>query len=417
MIPDGWKRRRIQDFGTRSKIINVDGAALPPLSITKGRGVVLQSDKYNKQIATDLRKYVIARRDQFAFDPMSLYYGAIGQVTLEIGLVSPDYVVFDVDRSVDKRLMNYLLRRPEQITLYESVAETGNSFGKRRRVYWSVFADLEFTLPPLEEQRKIAAILSAVDDAIEVTQAVIDQLQVVKKAMMAELLTRGLPGRHTRFKQTEIGEVPEAWEVVELGSLLEAIDSGWSPQCEGRPASAEEWGVLKVSAVTSGVYRDNEHKALPVSLAPRPAAEVQAGDVLLARANGVLELVGKTVLVSSTRPRLMLSDKLLRLKPIQSRLHGPFLCLAMATETVRSRLLSTTGGSDMRNVSQSNLRALLFPLPCLEEQVKISGVLDAVDGQTASERAMLDELLGLRSALMSVLLTGELRVTPDEATP
>jgi type I restriction enzyme S subunit len=51
------------------------------------------------------------------------------------------------------------------------------------------------------------------DQAIEATQAVIDQLEVVKKPMMAELLTRGLPGKHTRFKQTEIGEVPEECEV------------------------------------------------------------------------------------------------------------------------------------------------------------------------------------------------------------
>ena len=65
--------------------------------------------------------------------------------------------------------------------------------------------------PPLPEQRKIAAILSSVDDAIEKTQAVIDQVQVVKKGLMQELLTRGIPGRHTRFKKTEIGEIPEEW--------------------------------------------------------------------------------------------------------------------------------------------------------------------------------------------------------------
>ena len=64
---------------------------------------------------------------------------------------------------------------------------------------------LEIPFPPSTEQREIAAILSSVDDAIEKTQAVIDQVQVVKRGLMQELLTRGLPGRHTRFKQTEIG--------------------------------------------------------------------------------------------------------------------------------------------------------------------------------------------------------------------
>ena len=78
-------------------------------------------------------------------------------------------------------------------------------------------AGLRIPLPPLREQRKIAAILSSVDDAIEKTQAVIDQVQVVKRGLMQELLTRGLPERHTEFKQTEIGRLPAEWEVVELG--------------------------------------------------------------------------------------------------------------------------------------------------------------------------------------------------------
>ncbi len=70
---------------------------------------------------------------------------------------------------------------------------------------------LKFHLPVLPGQRKIAAILSSVDGAIEKTQAVIEQVQVVKRGLMQELLTRGLPGRHTQFKQTEIGEIPEVW--------------------------------------------------------------------------------------------------------------------------------------------------------------------------------------------------------------
>ena len=69
-----------------------------------------------------------------------------------------------------------------------------------------------FTVPPLPEQRKIAAILSSVDDAIEKTQAVIGQVQVVKRGLMQELLTRGLP-----FKRTEIGEIPQGWQLRRLG--------------------------------------------------------------------------------------------------------------------------------------------------------------------------------------------------------
>ncbi len=77
------------------------------------------------------------------------------------------------------------------------------------------------SLPPLFEQRKIAAILSSVDDAIEKTQAVIGQAQVVKRGLMQDLLTRGLPGLHAQFKQTDVGEIPEAWIQTVLEDVLE----------------------------------------------------------------------------------------------------------------------------------------------------------------------------------------------------
>ena len=73
----------------------------------------------------------------------------------------------------------------------------------------STVGNICVSVPPLPEQRSIATILSSVDENIEKTQAVIDQVQVVKRGLMQKLLTRGVPGGHTRFKQTEIGEIPE----------------------------------------------------------------------------------------------------------------------------------------------------------------------------------------------------------------
>ena len=72
---------------------------------------------------------------------------------------------------------------------------------------------LRLMLPPLSEQRKIAAILSSVDNAIEKAQAVIDQMQVVKRGLMQELFARGLPGQHVEFKKTDVGEIPVEWAV------------------------------------------------------------------------------------------------------------------------------------------------------------------------------------------------------------
>src|SRR5687767_4796024 len=114
---------------------------------------------------------------------------------------------------------------------------------------------------------------------------------------------------------------------IELGSLLSNIETGWSPACDAQPPGADEWGVIRVSAVTAGRFDPREAKRLPPGLTPRPALEVRPGDVLMARANGARSLVGAVTYVEATRPNLMLSDKVLRLVPNDSMADPAFLAL------------------------------------------------------------------------------------------
>ena len=88
-----------------------------------------------------------------------------------------------------------------------------------RNLNYKEYLSHQLSIPPIPEQRKIAAILSSVDDATEKTQAVIDQVQGVRRGLMQELLTRGLPGRHRQFKQTVIGDLPETWAVRTVNSV------------------------------------------------------------------------------------------------------------------------------------------------------------------------------------------------------
>ncbi len=202
--------------------------------------------------------------------------------------------------------------------------------------------------------------------------------------------------------------------MVELGSLLNGIDAGWSPQCETRVAEPHEWGVLKVSAVSSGKYLETENKALPKELPPRPAAEVLAGDILLARANGVLELVGRTVFVHESRERLMLSDKIMRLRP-SARITGLFMHYSMNACTARDQILELTGGSHMRNISQDALRRVLLPVPSRSEQEEISSQLAAIELVARCEDRTLHSVRSVKESLSSSLLSGEIRVVAGVA--
>jgi len=271
---------------------------------------------------------------------------------------------------------------------------------------------LELVLPPLPEQRAIAAVLDAVDDTIERTEAVIGATEELRRALLHELLTRGVPGMHSEWKHVPgLGTVPACWEVTTLGGCIERIEAGRSPLCETRPARDGEWGVLKVSSVSWGEFRPDENKALLQGVEPDTRFEIRAGDVILSRAN-TPDLVGRAVLVRTTPPRLLLSDKTLRLVPRPARISHEFLLLSLGTRASRAQISGAASGSSrsMFNVSQEALRDVQIALPPLDEQRRIGDLVEAhARRQTALQDALI-EAKQLKSALSEALLTGRVRI-------
>ena len=269
------------------------------------------------------------------------------------------------------------------------------------------------SLPPLPEQRKIAAILSSVDDAIEKTQAVIDQVQVVKRGLMQELLTRGLPGRHTRFKQTEIGEIPEEWDFLPLRAMA-ASDRGLQTGPFGSQLHASDYvingvPVLMPQDMMNGYVSD----AFCARIADERAAElsrhrVQAGDILFARRGDL----GRAGLITRHEEGWLCGTGCLRFRP-KNRTVSRYLRHWIAWPTSVRWLNKHAVGQTMLNLNTSILGSLPVALPCDAERSVIIGVLEAFDEQIRTLEQNAEGLGGVKSALMSVLLTGELRVTPD----
>lgn len=134
-------------------------------------------------------------------------------------------------------------------------------------------------------------------------------------------------------------ELPQGWAWCRLNDLALSSEAGWSPQCEPTSRECNKWGVLKVSAVTWGIFKPEENKELPESLEPRPEYEVKPGDFLISRAN-TAELVARAVIVPHDAPiHLMMSDKLIRFK--FSKLVEPHF-VNMVNNSVFSRTYSCT---------------------------------------------------------------------------
>jgi len=204
--------------------------------------------------------------------------------------------------------------------------------------------------------------------------------------------------------------LPSGWARVPLGDLLLRIEAGKSFQCQTRPALDGEWGVIKVSAMTRGIFLEQENKATIPGTAVNESYEIQAGDILLSRAN-TQEYVGASVLVGSTRPRLLLSDKSLRLVPA-SEINRTWLAYLLSSPVIRREISAKATGTkhSMRNISQDALRKIEVLVPPTAEQERIVLALEhqlsRLDAGVAGITSVLTRSTALRNLLTEMATTG-----------
>ena len=319
------------------------------------------------------------------------------------GLCSTDILPLFGRSPLDTR---YLVQLAQWRPLQQHAVAT-SSGTKMPRTSWAQLATFSFLLPPLVEQQKIAAILSSVDDAIEKTQAVIDQSQVVKRGLMQQLLTRGLSERHTRFKQTEIGEIPDGWRPVRIGDIA-SCDYGTS---ESLRDGGQGIPILRMGNLRDGRVSLDDVKYLAEDRVS-DALLLSRGDVLFNRTNSA-DLVGK-VAAFDHRTKVSFASYLLRLRVRSSVGTGFWLSYLLNTDTLQKRLRATaTVGVSQVNINRESLLATVVPVPPAEEQSVIVSILDSVWHKVEAEENVVARLAEVKSSLMSVLLTGQLRVVRD----
>jgi type I restriction enzyme S subunit len=219
-------------------------------------------------------------------------------------------------------------------------------------------------VPPLHEQKQIVDILSSVDEAIASTQAVIDQTRKVKQGLLQQLLTRGIG--HTKFKESAIGEIPESWEVVELGDITR--ESAFGPRFSGDLYDVDgNYGSVRTTDINENW--EINYETVPRAMLPEVQCENHRlidGDLLVTR-SGSCGIV--CVFREQTIP--MIPGAFLIRFRLKNYVNPEFVRLAMMTPTAQSSMATMAAGGVQKNLSGTNLKKLLLPFPSLEEQDKI----------------------------------------------
>lgn len=313
----------------------------------------------------------------------------------------------NISKDCDKEFLFYCFSFLK--SKFDSAATHGGVF---TNLTTSIMNEFTVALPPIGEQKGIVAILSSVDEAIDKAEAIIEQIEKVKKGLMKQLLTEGVG--HTKFKKTKIGEIPEEWEVKALEDFCEYVTYGFTT-----PMPTTEVGPFMITAkdVRDGKIQYETARKTDVQMytnALTLKSKPSIGDILITK-DGSL---GRLAIVDREGICINQSVATIRLKQ-EASIMNKYLFYLLASPKIQKRILNDAGGSTIKHIYITKLAKMEVPIPKgLDEQNKVVTLLDLIEGKLEKEREKLTQFIAIRKGLMQSLLTGKVRVkvNDDEVT-
>ena len=398
-LPPGWKNHQFGDVCDRVKdsYQPVDDGDTPyvglehlaqgfPTFVGRGKESEVKSSK------------TAFKTGDILFGKLRPYLRKGAQADFD-GVCSTDILAFRAKAACESGFLKFIIHSDE----FVAHAKSTTSGVQHPRTSWPSLREFRLSLPPLPEQKKIAHILSTVQRAIEAQERIIQATTELKKALMHKLFTEGL--RNEPQKQTEIGPVPESWEVCKVGDVAK-IQSGGTPT----RVDAENWNGGTIPWVKTGeinycVIHDTEEKITPTGLANSAARLFPKGTLLMAMygqgiTRGRVGLLGIEAATNQACASITPTDK--------KRISSVFLYYFFEYHYEDLRKLGH--GANQRNMNAALIRSFPFAFPKPNEQTAVVTAFESLDQKRALHERKKTQLQDLFRTLLHELMTAKTRV-------
>ncbi len=414
-IPEEWKIQKLIDISSRKPEYGSGDAALPYdsklaryIRITDINDAGQLKDEKVSAKLTNNQQYVLEQND-FLFART----GSVGRTFLfssDQGLcVYAGYLIrFKLN---EKRILPVFLHHYTHGDVYWTWVTSELTQGVQPNVNAQQYSKLPILLPTLQEQTKIASILSGVDALIEKTQQIIVKYENLKRGLMQQLLTRGI--NHKKFKKVKwlFGkkiEIPKEWKTQQLGknsSLKGRI--GWQGLTTSEYLVTGNYHLVTGTDFKNGkidwencVYVNKDRYIQD------PNIQLKNADILVTK-DGT---IGKIAFVSLPKKPATLNSGVFVIRPIDNQYRPLFLYYILFSDYFEKFLNKLKAGSTINHLYQKNFVGFKFPIPTLAEQTKIASILSGVDAYIQKNQEYKKKLEELKKGLMQKLLTGQIRV-------
>lgn len=261
-----------------------------------------------------------------------------------------------------------------------------------------------------EERTRIGEIFAAVDVTLGLSRERLAAAITVKRALMQQLFTKGIPGRHSHHKETKIGAIPMSWELVALGTIATIVSGiALNPEREARFHPRQYLTVVNVQRERLDLSEVRFMEVFPEEV---PAALLEQGDIVLVEGHANSSEIGRAAMITEDAAGFAFQNHLfrIRLQPgvTMTRL---FLLGVFNSERVRRHWVATCNtSSGLNTINRRGVRRLLIPQPPLGEQEKIADLLESSNQNIARCEDELLAIARLKQSLLQNLLTGKVRV-------
>ena len=376
-LPSGWKVMRLGDVAEKSILKNRNNLIKLVLSNSAINGLVAQNEYFDKDIANkeNIQDYYIVDLGDFVYNPrisQSAPTGPINRNMLSKGIVSPLYTVFTVQDEILAKFLAYFFKTIVWQNQVKSVANYGARYD-RINITDNAFFSLKILLPPLDEQEKIAEILSTWDEAINLTINLIESKKQFKKALMQNLLTAKIrfPEFQDEWEETKLGEICEIKKGEQLNKNILSNDVGFP--------------VINGGIEPSGYTQKWNTKENTITIS-------EGGNSC-----GYVNLL-KEKFWSGGHCYTLLNLKI----------DKNFLYQYLKYN--QDNIMKLRVGSGLPNIQKNTIENFNIVEPLLDEQQKIAEVLTVCDDEINLLNLKLENLKKQKQGLMQKLLSGKVRV-------
>ena len=384
IIPKGWQKKQIKDL----------------LDYERPDKYIVESDRHistgKTPVLTANKSFILGYTDEnFGI------YDNIPAIIFDDFTTDSKYVDFSF--KIKSSAINILKNKKDTDLrfIFEKMKSITFPTGSHKRFYISQYQDMEIVVPPLSEQKKIAEILSTVNEEIKKTDEIIVVTEKLKNGLMQKLFTRGIG--HTKFKKTEIGEIPAEWDIKELGGVCDVRDGTHSspkyhqqgiPLVTSKNLVGDALDFDNVSLITDTDYKEIEKRS-----------HVDDGDILF----GMIGTIGNPVIVRKNRDFAIKNVALVKFP--EKTVSNIYVLNYLKSIHTLDQFHKKMGGSTQKFVALGMIRKLLISIPPVSEQRKIAEILTSIDERISINQKIKEKLTSLKLGLMQDLLSGKVRTT------